>query len=301
MNELNAMRIYMRVTELKSFSSAATSLGIPKSSASLAIQQLEDVLCTRLLNRTTRRVTTTNDGEVFYQRCKDLLADVEDLKTAFQPNEQSLVGRLRVDMPQAICRNAVLPNIRTFLNMHPELELELSSSDRKVNLIEEGFDCVLRVGTLNDSSLVAKKIGEYVMINCVSPDYLQQHGEITSLADLSKHFIVRYSQTLGQFDPGFEYQDKEGKLHAVAMQSQLTVNNTDAYKTACLAGLGLIQAPYHGVANELKTGRLIAVLPEYSLANMPINLLYANRRHVPKRTRVFMQWLTEQVQLFTQQ
>ncbi|CAM3752248.1 MULTISPECIES: LysR family transcriptional regulator [Pseudoalteromonas] len=299
MNELNAMRIYIRVTELKSFSGAATSLGLPKSSVSLAVQQLEDMLCTRLLNRTTRRVTTTNDGETFYHRCKDILADMEELKTSFQHSAHPLSGRLRVDMPQALCRNLILPKLPAFLKMHPALEIELSSTDRKVDLIEEGFDCVLRVGELTDSSLIAKKLGEYKMINCVSSAYITEHGEITELADLHTHFIIRYSQKLGQFDPGFEYVDKHGKAHLIAMSSQLTVNNTDAYKAACIAGLGLIQTPKLGVINELNSGLLHEVLPQYRLPSMPINLLYANRRHVPKRTQIFMDWLTNQLQSIT--
>ena len=296
MNELNAMKTFVQVAELKNFSAAALALSMPKSSVSQLVKQLEDTLGARLLNRTTRRVTLTNEGTVFYQRCKDMLADIDELQTLFHKNDEALSGRLRVDMPQPISRRLVLPNLEHFLSAHPQLEIELSSSDRRVNLIEEGFDCVVRVGNLEDSSLIAKRIGHCPMINCVSPSYIKQHGNITKLADLAEHYIVRYSQTLGQLDPGFEYQDTQGDWQILAMKSQLTVNNTDAYRAACLAGLGLIQVPRHGVIDELSRGELVQVLPDYNLPPMPINIVYPNRRHLPRRTRVFIDWLSEQLQ-----
>ena len=152
MNQLEAMQIYVRVADLASFTQAAESMGIAKASVSAAVRQLEGVLGTRLLHRTTRKVQMTQDGQVFYERCKDLLADVDEIQTLFHKDPASLRGRLRVDMPLAVARDVLVPNLPDFLSAHPELEIELSSTDRKVDLIREGFDCVLRVGVLSDSS-----------------------------------------------------------------------------------------------------------------------------------------------------
>ena len=187
MNTLEAMQIFIRVAELASFTRAADSLGIPKASASTAVQQLEASLGARLLHRTTRKVQMTHDGQAFYERSKDLLTDVDELQSMFQQGEQSLRGRLRVDMSGGVARLFVLPQLADFMQAHPLIELELSSTDRLVDLVREGFDCVLRVGPLVDSSLVARPLGAFRIINCASPAYLERHGTPKTLDDLATH------------------------------------------------------------------------------------------------------------------
>jgi DNA-binding transcriptional LysR family regulator len=298
MNQLEAMQIYLRVAELSSFTDAADSLGLPKANVSTAVQQLESFLGTRLLHRTTRRVQMTHDGQAFYERGKDLLADFDELTTLFNSKQNQLRGRLRVDMPTVIARDLVLPHLPDFLREHPEVEIELSSTDRRVDIVREGFDCVLRVGNLVDSTLIARPVGEYQLINCASPAYLARHGTPTSLADLAAHKLVDYVPTLGGKSGGFEYCEIIGDKSiqkSITMQRALTVNNTDAYTGACLAGLGIIQSPEPGMRDYIATGRLIEILPDYRPAPMPVSLIYANRRHLPKRTQVFMSWLTELV------
>lgn len=298
MNQLEAMQIYLRVAELSSFTDAADSLGLPKANVSTAVQQLESFLGTRLLHRTTRRVQMTHDGHAFYERGKDLLADFDELKTLFHSTQNQLRGRLRVDMPTSIARDLVLPNLPTFLREHPELEIELSSTDRRVDIVREGFDCVLRVGSLVDSTLIARPIGEYQLINCASPSYLARYGTPTSLSDLATHQLVNYVPTLGGKSSGFEYRETMGDKSiekTITMQGALTVNNTDAYTSACLAGLGIIQSPEPPMREHIAAGRLVEILPEYRPAPMPVSLVYANRRHLPKRTQVFMTWLTDLV------
>lgn len=300
MNQLEAMQIYLRVAELSSFTDAADSLGLPKANVSTAVQQLESFLGTRLLHRTTRRVQMTHDGQAFYERGKDLLADFDELKTLFNSKQNQLRGRLRVDMPTSIARDVVIPNLPAFLHEHPELEIELSSTDRRVDIVREGFDCILRVGNLVDSSLIARNIGEYQLINCASPDYLARFGMPKSLTDLENHQLVHYMPALGGKPGGFEYREitnekSEPIEKTIAMQSVLTVNNTDAYTGACLAGLGIIQSPEPGMRDYIEAGRLVEILPDYRPAPMPVSLVYANRRHLPKRAQVFMAWLTELV------
>jgi DNA-binding transcriptional LysR family regulator len=291
MNQLQAMQTFVRVAELSSFTQAAASLGLPKASATAAVQRLEALLGTQLLHRTTRRVHTTPDGQAFYERCKDVLADVEELHTMFSAAPAALRGRLRVDMPLGVARNVVVPRLPQFLQRHPGLEIELSSTDRRVELVREGFDCVLRVGAPGESSLVARPLGAYTLVNCASPAYLARAGTPRTLDDLASHRLVHYVPTLGARSAGFEHVDADGRTRFVPMQGALTVNNSDAYVCACLAGLGLIQVPEPAMRPLLAAGHLVEVLPRHRPAPMPITLLYPNRRHLPRRVQVFMEWV----------
>jgi DNA-binding transcriptional LysR family regulator len=295
MNTLDAMKVFARVAELGSFTQAADRLGLPKASVSGAVQQLEAMVGTRLLQRTTRRVAVTQDGQVFLERCRDLLDDVEDLRTLFQPEGAVLKGRLRVDMPIGVARHMVLPRLPEFLAAHPQLELELSSTDRRVDLVREGFDCVLRIGSLADSSLVARPLGGCELVNVASAAYVRDHGKPTRLEQLAAHRLVHYVGTLGARSLGFEYLDEAGHTHFLPMAGALTVDNSEAYMGACLAGLGIVQVPRWGVAERLRVGELVELLPRHKAAPMPVNLLYAHRRHLPRRAQVFMQWLSEVV------
>ena len=296
MNPLDRMQIFARVAELSSFTQAAQVLGLPKASASLAVQQLEAHLGTRLLHRTTRRVQLTQDGQAFYERCKDLLDDVDELQAMFQqPDGTALRGRVRIDMSTGIARQLVLPALPDLLARHPLLEVELSSTDRRVDLVREGFDCVIRVGSVQQEGVIAKKIGHFKMLNCASPSYIAKYGKPSSLEELSQgHKLIHYVGQLGGSDSGFEYLSPDNhELCALALPKLITVNNADAYSAACLAGLGIIQAPNIGVAKYLQTGELIEILPDYPAPSMPVSLLYPHRRHLSKRLQVFMAWLTE--------
>ncbi|MET3119216.1 DNA-binding transcriptional LysR family regulator [Undibacterium sp. GrIS 1.8] len=295
MNRLEAMQIYVRVAELASFTQAADSLGLPKASISTAVKQLETLVGTRLLHRTTRNVQMTQDGVLFYERSKDMLADMEELQALFQQGEGQISGRLRMDLPSAFARNIVIPHLPEFLQLHPRLEVELSSTDRRVDLIREGFDCVMRVGNLTDSALIARPLGNLRQINCASPAYLQEYGTPHKLEDLAQHKLIHYTSNFGGKPVGFEYTDG-GKTKTIAMSGTITVNNSDAYQAACLAGFGIIQAPEIGTRELIQQGRLIEVLGDYTAEAMPLSLLYANRRHLPKRTQSWMTWLTQLVQ-----
>lgn len=291
MHDIDAMKVFLRIAERGSFTHAAAELGLPKASASVAVQQLEALLGTRLLHRTTRRVEPTQDGLAFLERCRDMLDDIDELQSMFRDDERDLRGRLRVDMPTTTARLFVLPQLPGFLAAHPGIALELSCSDRRVDLVHEGFDCVLRVGELEDvDNLVARPLGVLDIGTFASPGYLRRHGEPRSPDDLDDHRLVHYTQSLGGRPDGFEYVDGEG-VHVRPMAGVLTVNNTDSYQAACVAGLGLIQVPSAGVRRLVEAGRLQEVLPGYRAAPMPMTLLYAHRRHLPRRVSVFMEWL----------
>lgn len=291
MHDIDAMKVFARVAERGSFTQAAADLGLPKASASIAVQQLEALLGTRLLHRTTRRVEVTQDGQAFLERCRDMLDDIDELQSMFRDDEHHLRGRLRVDMPTSTARLFVLPHLPDFLAAHPGIDLELSCADRRVDLVREGFDCVLRVGELEDvDNLVARPLGVLDIGTFASPDYLRRHGEPHSPDDLEGHRMVHYAQSFGGQPDGFEYVDDDG-VHVRPMAGALTVNNTDSYQVACVAGFGLIQGPKAGLRHLVETGQLKEIMPGYRAEPMPMTLLYAHRRHLPRRVRVFMDWL----------
>ncbi|MDE2600653.1 MAG: LysR family transcriptional regulator [Rhodocyclaceae bacterium] len=298
MDALNAMRIYARVAELGSFTATADNLGILKATVSNAVQQLENMLGTRLLHRTTRKVQMTQDGLAYYERCKDLLADFEELNSLFSAKDHApLRGRLRVDMPLALARNTVIPRLPEFLDRHPQLEIELSSTDRRVDIVREGFDCVVRVGGIGEQNLVAVPLGDVEQTNCASRAYLKRYGTPRKLDDLAGHRLIHYAQTLGARPLGFEYVSAQGNTQHVPMAGVLTVNNSDAYREACIAGLGIIQAPR--VGSYIGDGTLVEILPRHRPPPLPITLLYANRRHLPVRVRAFIEWMREVMQAAT--
>lgn len=293
MNPLEHMTIFARVAELSSFTQAAEALNLPKATVSNAVQQLENQLGTRLLQRTTRKVQMTHDGQAYYERCKDMLVDMEELQSMFQQQgKASLRGRVRIDMPTGFARNAVIPRLPELLRSHPLLELEFSCTERRVDLIREGFDCVVRVGAIVDSGLIGRPLGSMPMVNCASPAYLAAFGVPATPADLAAHRLVHYVPTLGGKTDGFDYV-VDGQIHTQTMPGAMTVNNADAYQAACLAGLGLIQAPAVGVRNLLAQGHLQAVLPDFLPPPLAMTLLYANRRNLPTRVRVVMDWLAK--------
>lgn len=286
------MKVFVTVAEMESFTRAAESLCQPKGSLSRQIQALEDRMGARLLHRTTRRVQLTQDGLVYYERCRDVLATLEEMDTLFQKEPATLSGRLRVDMPVALATDIIIPQLPQFLQHYPGLELELSSSDRQVDVIREGFDCVVRIGQLQDSGLMSRTLGHLPMINCASPDYLMRFGMPLRLEDLSQHAMVHYSQQLGSAHSGFEFFDGQ-RSHFIQTGGALTVNSTPAYRHACLAGLGIIQVPRHGVQALLENQRLVEVLPHFCARPMPLSLLWPHRRNLAQRVRVFMEWLTQ--------
>ncbi|NWA69424.1 LysR family transcriptional regulator [Pseudomonas reactans] len=295
MNKLELLRTFVRVTELSSFTQAGESPGLPRSTVSEHVQALEELLGARLLQRTTRKVQATQDGRVLYERSKDLLAHMEELEGLFRQDEAQLTGRIRVDMPNVMARELILPRLPAFMDAHPLIDLEISSSDRQVDLIAEGFDCVLRVGAQPDQTVVARKICSMPMVNCVSPAYLQRYGTPVTLADLAQHQLVHYVRPLGSRSAGFEYQ-QGNKVHRVPMAGRVTVNSTDAYQAACLGGFGITQVPLLGIRELLARGELVSVLPEYPAPALDVSMLYAGQRHLPQRVRVFMAWLAVTLQ-----
>lgn len=289
--DLDGVRAFLKVAELASFTRAASQLGLSKSRVSLLVRALEAQLGVGLLQRSTRAVQLTADGEQFIVRAERLLADADELASMFE-SPRGLRGQVRVDLPVKVACGLVIPRLPELLGAHPELQVLLSSTDRRVDVLRDGFDCVLRVGALADSGLTARRLGALSMLNCASPAYLRRHGTPQSLAELDAHHVVHYSLDFGSDTPGFEYREGDRYVER-PMRSLLSVNDSEAYTAACLAGLGIIQTPRWGAAPLLRSGALVEILPDFTCQPMPVSLLHAYSRNVPKRVRVFMTWLAE--------
>jgi DNA-binding transcriptional LysR family regulator len=290
MDRIQPLRVFSRVAELKSFTKAAESLGLPKASVSAQIQQLETELGTRLLHRTTRQVQLTRDGLAFYERAKDLLVDVDELSSLFQSEPSQISGRVRIDMSSRMARFEIIPKLARLLSQFPNLQIELGATDRRVDLVREGYDFVIRGGMLTDSGLIAKKIGEATTINAASGNYLKKYGTPKSVKDLESHYLVNYVSSFDERADGFEYRDGEN-YRSVIMKSHVTVNNAESYVAACEAGLGMIQSPGVSLQESLRSGKLIEILPKLRAQSLPIYVIYPHRRNLPRRVRVLIDWV----------
>lgn len=292
MDRLTQYRIFVRVAELGGFTRAADSLGLPKASASAAVRRLEAALGAQLFHRTTRRVRLTADGAAFLERCRDFLGEAEELHTMFRRAARQLGGRVRIGMSAGMARHLVLPRLGAFLEAHPGLQIELGASERRVDLVREGYDCVVRTGEVADPSLVARRLGVVPVVSCASPAYLARHGVPRTLEDLRRgHRLVQFTVAFGHRPEGFEYPLPGGGHATLELPGAVTVDGGEAYVGAALAGLGLIQVPRFAVREALADGRLVEVLPELPAAPMPVSLLYPLQRHTPRRVREVMDWL----------
>jgi len=290
MDRLDCMRLFTRVVERRSFTAAAADLGLPRSSATSSIKQLEQRLGVQLLRRTTRHVTPTLDGEAYYQRCVGILADVEEAEGGFSAGE--VRGRLSIDVNGHMARTFILPELPALLARHPGLTVHIGEGDRLVDLVREGVDCVIRAGALPDSDMIVRRLGIAREITVASPAYLERHGVPRSLDDLAGHMMIGFvSSRTGQVIP-LEFT-ADGGVREVVLPSRVTVANSDTSATLVRLGFGLYQAPKLRYAEDLKAGRLVEVLPDNPPTPTPISVLYPRSRQLSPRVRLFIDWLVE--------
>jgi DNA-binding transcriptional LysR family regulator len=287
--DLDALRVFVKVAELASFTQAAQQLGMPKARASLRVQALENELGVRLLQRTTRMVRPTSDGAQLLPRAKQLVLEADELGAMFQ-GSRALRGVVRIDLPINFARDVIIPKLPELLAAHPQLTVEVSTTDHRVEVVREGFDCVLSIGTLRPSGLIAQRLGQLAVANCASPAYVKKYGLPRELADLDRHLLIHYEMALGTESPTFEYPEGDGYAQ-YPMRSIVTVNSADAYRAACIAGLGIVQLPRLGVRHLIDDGLLVEVLPDLPCAPMPVSLVHPHGRNVPRRVRAVMQWI----------
>lgn len=291
MDRLHAMRVFIRIVELGSFTRAADDLSLPRATLTHTIKRLEERLGAQLLQRTTRRVRATRDGEVYYNHCVRLLADLDAVETDFREAAVVPRGRLRVDLASSLARSVLIPALPDFFARHPQIELDLGTSDRFIDLVQEGVDCVLRTGELQDSTLVARRIATLSQVTVASADYVRRHGLPQSLADLQHgHVAVNWASPTTRRVSPLEFMVGR-KLREVPLPSFITVSGTEAYLASCEAGLGIAQFPRYRMREALARGELVELLPAMPPPSMPVSVVYASQRHLSMRLRVFIEWV----------
>jgi len=292
MDRFQAMQVFTRVVDANSFTKAAEHLGLPRATVTTIIQNLEALLQVRLLNRTTRRISLTPDGAAYYEHCARILGEIEETESSFRDVANGPKGRLRIDVPSPIGRLILIPRLSEFHARYPEVELVIGMGDRMVDLVREAVDCVIRVGELQDSTLVARRIGALKLISCATPDYLERYGVPQGIDDLQHHVAVQYfsHRTGRNFDWDFIV---DGQSVPVAMRGNVSVNDIEAYVACALQGFGMIQTARFMVLPHLESGALVEVLPQLSPASMPISVAYMQNRHLSAKVRAFVDWVAE--------
>ncbi|THK34088.1 LysR family transcriptional regulator [Ensifer sp. MPMI2T] len=288
MDRFDAMHVFTRVVERRSFTLAAEDTGLPRSTVSDAIKELEARLGVRLLLRTTRHVSPTLDGEAYYQRCLSILADIEDAEGAFAGVKPK--GLLRVDVHGTLARHFVLPNLPSFLETYPEIEFYMSEGDRLVDLVREGIDCVLRVGTPQDSDLIARRVTMLDEVTLASPGYIEKFGLPEHPERLDGHRMVGFRATGSIAALPLEFT-VDGTVRNIVLPATVTVNAAESYISTARLGLGLIQIPRYHATDDLAAGTLVEVLSAFPPTKTPVSLLYPRSRQLSPRVRVFIDWL----------
>ena len=287
MDRFDAMQLFVRIVERRSFTDAAHDMEVPRSTVTEVIKQMEGRLGVQLLHRTTRVVRPTLDGQAYYQRCLSILSDIEDADSAFAGAPPK--GLLRVEVQGTLARHFVMPVLPDFLAQYPEIELSISERDRWVDLVEEGVDCALRWGELPDSDLIVRPLGMAKRITCASPDYLGAYGKPTRLNDLEAHKMVGIrSLTTGAVRPMQFVTNVQ--TQSIAPPTKVSVTGPESYRSATLLGLGLAQMPLFHIDGDLQSGSLIEVLTDFAVPTVPVSLLYPRSRQLSPRVRVFIDW-----------
>jgi len=293
MDQLLAIRAFARVVEAGNFTRAAASLDMPNATLSKLVQELEAYLGVRLLQRTTRRVTVTPEGQDYYAKATRVLRDLEDIDTSFNITRTKPRGHLRIDVGGSTARDVLIPLLPDFLARYPDIRIDLGVSDRSVDLIGDNVDCVIRGGPLDNSSLIARQIGHAQMVTCATPAYLKQYG-VPAYPDEMKngHKLVGYVSTrTGRAFP-FRFQH-EGEKSEISIDYRVGINESNAHLAACLAGIGIVQTFAYAVAPYLLDGTLVELMKQWRPPSYPFHAVYPHNRHVTQRLRVFIDWLVE--------
>lgn len=289
-DRLDAMRLLVRVIERRSFTAAAADLSIPRSTATEVIRRLESDLGCRLLERTTRHVAPTPDGDAYYRRCLSILSDVEEAEGALRGDEPA--GLLRIDAHGALTRVFLLPRLSEFLGRYPRIKLQIGQGNRLVDMVREGVDCVIRAGEPDESNMIMRRLAQIPKITCASPAYLERHGMPVSLSDLANHEMVGFvSARTGRARP-LEFQTSDG-IADVTLASTVTVNDAETMRQLARLGYGLVQAPRYRYRDDLQQGTLVEVLPDHPPSALPLAAYYPQNRQLSPRVRVFLDWIVE--------
>jgi LysR family transcriptional regulator, regulator for bpeEF and oprC len=290
MNKLQAMEVFVRVVETGSLTRAAGSLQLPKATATTLIQQLEAELGVRLLNRTTRKVSVTADGAAYYPRCLAILAQVRETEESLGQRHASPSGRLRIEVPTLIARLVIVPALPSFFAQYPQIQLELGCSERRADLIEEGIDCAVWIGELEDSTLIARRIGQLYFGTCAAPSYLAAHGQPRHPDELTAHRCINhFSPRTGKI---FEWVfAKNGVRIQTLLRGHIALDDENSYVAAAEAGLGVAQIPAFVLKEAMERGSLELLLGDWFAEPAPLNVVYPQNRHLSVKLRVFVDWV----------
>ncbi|NGX87437.1 LysR family transcriptional regulator [Rahnella sp. Lac-M11] len=296
MDQIQAMKIFIRIAELESFSRAAEDLDLPRATVSTTLKRLEQRLGVRLFLRTTRQVKITDEGKIYYQRCLQLLSALEEADTLFAHHRNQPAGTVRIDMPHSLARVMVIPALQAFYEHYPHITLSVSANDNSVNLLDQGVDCVIRAWPSEDENLQSRHLANLEQITCASPAYFAKFGTPQTRADLATHQAIGYFFAHQQPESHLEFVT-DGTVEKIQLRRTLTVSGADAYVAAAKAGFGLVQVSRLAIAQELERGELVEVLSALTPPPMPLYIMYPPGRFLAPRIRVFLDWL---ITLFSQ-
>ncbi len=292
MDRLFSMKVFTRVVEMSSFARAAESLQVTAGVASRMVQALESHLRVKLLNRTTRNVSATDEGMAYYERCIRVLSEVEDMDAAASDARRTPQGRLKISLPASLAKGVLIPALPSFFEQFPDIDIELLMSDRRVDLVEEAVDCAIRVGPLQDLLLVAKHIGEVSRITCASPAYIEKFGEPKTPKELGNHIVVNYVWNNGTRLREWDFMVDE-TLESVTVRGKIAVNDADAYLACGIAGLGIVSGSDYTLLPFIRSGALKEILSGFRAPTRTVSLIYQQNRHLPSKLRVFIEWFTD--------
>lgn len=294
MDQILAIKAFARVVEAGNFTRAADSLDMPNATLSKLVQELEAHLRVRLLQRTTRRVTVTPEGQAYYEKTMRILHELEDVDTSFSAVQEKPRGRLRIDVGGSTARDVLIPALPDFLARYPDITIDLGVSDRSVDLVGDSVDCVIRGGPLINSSLIARHIGDAAMVTCATPAYLKQYGVPAYPEELRNgHKLVAYVAAQSGRAVPFRFASG-GEKHEIKILHRVGVNESNAHLASGLAGLGIIQTFRYATRQALKDGALVEILKKWRPPPYPFHVVYPHNRHVTQRLRVFIDWLVQE-------
>jgi DNA-binding transcriptional LysR family regulator len=291
MDRLRALEVFVEVVRKEGFARAAEALDTSPANVTRYISDLEAHLHTRLLNRSSRRMSLTSSGEALFERAKSILDEVAEAEAIVSSATMQPRGLLRINAPLSFGVLQLAPLWPRFMELYPDVQLEVALIDRVVDIVEEGYDMAIRISRAGSTSHVARKLASSVNMLCAAPAYLAKHGAPATPADLPRHHCIGYS-----YNATDEWQllDADSKLHTVKIPFMMRTNNGDTARAVALGGQGIIWQPTFLVGADLRAGRLVQVLPEYRLPDIDIQAVYPSRRHLSAKVRVMIDFLVEQ-------
>ena len=285
MDRFVTMSVFARVVEDSSFAAAARHFEMSPAMVSKHVQTLEQQLGVRLLNRTTRRVSTTEAGQEYYERSLRILAEISEADRAASDLQVAPRGRLKVGAPVTFGTRYVAPAVSEYLAAYPDVSVDLALDDRQLDLVADGFDLAIRFGELADSSVIARRLGSAHMVLCASPGYLMRHGEPASLDELGRSNCLIYSRSAR---PTWRFTESDGNTRTVCVEGRLRASNGDALRVLALEGQGIALLPDYIVSDDLRAGRLVPLMTAYKPVELPIQAIYPHSRFVPAKVRTFI-------------